>query len=717
MQPSSKPNRTSDGCWTCRLRKKKCDLGQPTCVSCASLEIECMYSDAKPQWMDGGELQRGRAEQVKAEVKRRATLRREKRHVVGDMDGETMIDLEMADGLDGVHLSARAARLNGDVGSARAFATSERSGAIDGDSFDAATDTPPSSSWTTEHSPDSSATGVSPASSRDHHHHHHDGPAAEVGTVLPNSRELMQVMAYLDYVFPFLYPFYRPPIFSGGRGWLLTLLMSNKALLHASLTLVSFFLAVWFHQDGHSDGHSDGRTGDGKNDGGGSSSGAPADPGGRGRHVRTCQAAAWTEMQTQQELSMRSLMKDIADINEHGVKGRLREGSRTLASIIQILCFEVAVGNATGSWSLHLDGAIVLLDQMLQLNARSLRGPAGDTMVCWRSLMVALDLEDGGEGRMSSWLLSSDQAALQFFSAAAIYFDIVSSTALEQAPRLAGYHPSLLATPSEHLAAASPLVPAELVMEHAGPRALAEDLPPVDLGVVSGAANWVLVCVGKTAGLDAWKKAERRHARLDVIELVTRAGVIERKLRRGLEKMDAAASGRRRQGGQEVCVKDAAGNKLPSYTPPPPPILSNCPSHGPPDEDTHGLTTRIWAHAALAYLAVVVNGWQPASGMIRASVDAALSLLSALSASRPFCLQTVGWPLAVAGCLAAREQEQRFRALLEGVRSSLEVFGAVREALGVMEGVWARRGEIEGAAVEWDLSRCFGINGRRAFLV
>lgn len=703
MNPSSKTNRNSDGCWTCRLRKKKCDLGQPTCVSCASLEIECVYSDAKPRWMDGGELQRGRAEQVKAEVKRRATWRREKRHVAGDMDGETMIDLEMADGLHGVHLSAKAAQVNGDREPARAFASVEQAGAIDGHSFDAATDTTPSSSWATEHSPNSSATAVSPASSHDHHH---DATTA-VGTVLPNDRELAQVMAYLDYVFPFLYPFYRPPIFSGGRGWMLTLLMRNKALLHASLTLVSFFMAVWFHQDGLGDGHG----GDGDlTDGGGA---PPDDPGGKGRHVRTCQAAAWTEMQTQQELSMRSLMEDIADINEHGVKGRLREGSRTLASIIQILCFEVAVGNAAGSWSLHLDGAIVLLDQMLQLNAQSVRGPAGDTIVCWRSVLAALDLEDGGEGRVQAWLLSSDQAALQFFSAAAIYFDIVSSTALEQAPRLAGYHASLLATPSEHLSAVSPLVPVELVMGHACPRALAEDLPPVDLGVVSGAANWVLVCVGETAGLDAWKKTERRHARLDMVELVTRAGVIERKLRLGLEKMDAAAGGRC-QGGRDG--KGPASTMAPSYTPPP--IRPDCPtSHAPPDEDTHGLTTGIWAHAALAYLAVVVNGWQPASGTIRASVDTALSFLSTLSASRPFCLQTVGWPLAVAGCLAAREQEPRFRALVGSIGGGLEVFGAVREALGIMEGVWARRGEIEGAQVEWDLSRCFGINGRRAFLV
>ncbi|KAI6360458.1 hypothetical protein MCOR25_006744 [Pyricularia grisea] len=691
MQASLKPNRNSDGCWTCRLRKKKCDLGQPT--------------DAKPPWMDGGELQRGRAEQVKAEVKRRATWRREKRHVVGDMDGETMIDLEMADGLDGVHLSARAAQVNVHVEPVTAFATPKQSSTIDGDSFNATTYTPQSSSWTTEHSPNSSATAVSPASSRDHHH---DAVAA-VATVLPSNRELSQVMAYLDYVFPFLYPFYRPPIFSGGRGWLLALLMSNKALLHASLTLASFFMAVWFRQDELADG----QAGDGKNDGG-SSGGALGDQEEKGRHVRTCQAAAWTDMQTQQELSMRSLMEDIADINEHGVKGRLREGSRTLASIIQILCFEVAVGNAAGSWSLHLDGAIVLLDQMLQLNARSVTSPAGDTIVCWRSLLVALDLEDGGDGSIPSWLLSSDQAALQFFSAAAIYFDIVSSTALEQPPRLAGYHPSLLATPSEHLSAVSPRVSPELVMEHVGPRGLAEDLPPVDLGVVSGAANWVLVCIGETAGLDAWKKAERRHARLDMIELVTRAGVIERKLRQGLEKMDAAAGGRRK-GGQGVNGAAATRIKVPSYTPPP--MRPDCPTQGPPDEDTHDLTTRIWAHAALAYLAVVVNGWQPASGTIRASVDAALSLLSALAASRPFCLQTVGWPLAVAGCLAAREQERRFGALVEGIGGGLEVFGAVREALAIMEGVWARRGEIEGAAVDWDLSKCFGINGRRAFLV
>jgi C6 transcription factor Pro1 len=54
----SGPLRSKQGCWTCRLRKKKCDEGRPHCSTCESLSITCYGFGPKPDWMNDGEKER-----------------------------------------------------------------------------------------------------------------------------------------------------------------------------------------------------------------------------------------------------------------------------------------------------------------------------------------------------------------------------------------------------------------------------------------------------------------------------------------------------------------------------------------------------------------------------------------------------------------------------------------------------------------------------------
>lgn len=44
-------SRTKTGCWTCRLRRKKCDEAKPICSNCASRSVECYGYGQKPSWM------------------------------------------------------------------------------------------------------------------------------------------------------------------------------------------------------------------------------------------------------------------------------------------------------------------------------------------------------------------------------------------------------------------------------------------------------------------------------------------------------------------------------------------------------------------------------------------------------------------------------------------------------------------------------------------
>jgi hypothetical protein len=65
----SGPLRSKQGCWTCRLRKKKCDEKHPFCSTCESLTITCYGYGSKPEWMDNGEKEKEIAHAIKQVVK------------------------------------------------------------------------------------------------------------------------------------------------------------------------------------------------------------------------------------------------------------------------------------------------------------------------------------------------------------------------------------------------------------------------------------------------------------------------------------------------------------------------------------------------------------------------------------------------------------------------------------------------------------------------
>ena len=71
--------RSLHGCWTCRLRKKKCDETRPLCATCVALELNCHGYGVKPTWMDNGQLQRDEALNIKRLVRQTNSKRRMRR--------------------------------------------------------------------------------------------------------------------------------------------------------------------------------------------------------------------------------------------------------------------------------------------------------------------------------------------------------------------------------------------------------------------------------------------------------------------------------------------------------------------------------------------------------------------------------------------------------------------------------------------------------------
>ncbi|KAF2805448.1 uncharacterized protein BDZ99DRAFT_574386 [Mytilinidion resinicola] len=188
------PLRGKQGCWTCRLRKKKCDEGRPHCSTCESLSITCYGYGPKPDWMDNGEKERAISKSIKDIVK--YTSRR-KRTTQLPKEHEPIV-------LAPKSSSASVENTSSNSGSSRMHES-----------------TPPS----------------------DHGSLHQDIRTNEAHALYNGSDLIFYIpadestllMHFLDEIFPLQYPMYKPGILDGGRGWLLALTLRTKSLYYAAL--------------------------------------------------------------------------------------------------------------------------------------------------------------------------------------------------------------------------------------------------------------------------------------------------------------------------------------------------------------------------------------------------------------------------------------------------------------------------------------------------
>ncbi|OAG45269.1 hypothetical protein AYO21_00617 [Fonsecaea monophora] len=143
--------------------------------------------------------------------------------------------------------------------------------------------------------------------------------------------------------------------------------------------------------------------------------------------------------------------------------------------------------------------------------------------------------------------------------------------------------------------------------------------PPIDLEPLCGCQNWVLLPISEIAALDAWKQERTRAGDLDVVELVSRATPVMDVLVTRVTRLEAAAN--------NITTASGASKRASGRGPLPLDFLFPAyPYHR--DEAAAqtisvqtALNTRIWAHAAPAYLSVVLSGWQPSSSDIRHHVS------------------------------------------------------------------------------------------------
>ena len=67
----SRSQRSKTGCWTCRLRRKKCNEGGLPCLNCESRGVFCHGYGPKPPWKDRGEKEKEQAIMLRIQPRQR----------------------------------------------------------------------------------------------------------------------------------------------------------------------------------------------------------------------------------------------------------------------------------------------------------------------------------------------------------------------------------------------------------------------------------------------------------------------------------------------------------------------------------------------------------------------------------------------------------------------------------------------------------------------
>jgi hypothetical protein len=381
-----------------------------------------------------------------------------------------------------------------------------------------------------------------------------------------------------------------------------------------------------------------------------------------GQHV--CKTLAWEKLLRQMGVSFIMLQRNLQEAASSNTQDLIVKTSRTMGSIIQLQRFEVSVGNFENCRK-HLDAAITLFIQIFRaaenvIDRRELPTFYGVLSHMGRPLWAITSQQSG------AW--NSDQAAFRFYSALLIVDDIIASTCMGEPPRLLEYHARLLTNGCS-----------------------SDERPPLNLEDFIGCENWVMLQIGEIAALDAWKKSVKKAGKLDMMELVARASAIKQILLDNLARLDAAA----------YTPKTNRLGLFTLYNDQLPPMPGGCTA----------FVTRVWAHAALLYLSVMVSGWQPGSAGIRENVIQTLALLEQMPA--PELLRTMVWPFCMVGCLAEPGEEFHFRAMANALVPH-RLFGPARKALEIMENVWKCRDEL---TIETDFAACVCSLGYMSLLV
>ncbi|KAL9087172.1 MAG: hypothetical protein Q9165_006823 [Trypethelium subeluteriae] len=281
---------------------------------------------------------------------------------------------------------------------------------------------------------------------------------------------------YLDDVFPYIFPFYRPSVLETGRSWILSLLRHSDVARHAVLSLTTYYVTAVL-EDVHPGEH------------------------------ESCKKLMWSRLSEQTGGYLKRIQEQVDGLRVGLRMATTLERARSMESIIQALIFEVALGRS-GSWKIHLAAALGLFDEMIRHQQQEEADPT------FLSLLNRVGKPAWYALESDSYIWDSEQAGFRFFTALLVFLDAIGSTAMEQSPRLLDHYPLLLAHDDDC-------------------QQMRESIP-LRLSAYVGCQNWVITAIAEVAALSKWKNDMKSNGSLSVMELAMRARCIEKTLDEGI---------------------------------------------------------------------------------------------------------------------------------------------------------------------------------------
>lgn len=229
-----------------------------------------------------------------------------------------------------------------------------------------------------------------------------------------SASQLSFIMKFLDFVFPALFPYYKPDIFDSGRSWLLLLLRKSKIAYHATLGLSCYYFTLTLSDIEEGTEH------------------------------RICKQLQWNEVETETARCFGSLRADIAAMNLdiRSVSITVKDKVDLMNAILQVIVFEMTMGKSA-PWNTHLPAAITILEEIMAADEAQVQYQ-GQSQSKFASVLLGIEEPLWTNPGPSNHIWSPLQTGFRFGTGLLIFIDIIASTILRIEPRLLHLHTDVL---------------------------------------------------------------------------------------------------------------------------------------------------------------------------------------------------------------------------------------------------------------------------------
>ncbi|KAL5634681.1 hypothetical protein ACGC1H_002655 [Rhizoctonia solani] len=218
---------------------------------------------------------------------------------------------------------------------------------------------------------------------------------------------------------------------------------------------------------------------------------------------------------------------------------------------------------------------------------------------------------------------------------------------------------------------------------------------------IMGCADGIMLCLAEIADLACWKAEQQANGCLSMPELVRRGLVIEKDLRREGQSLYRQQQENGMWGSVPPRATPSVNLDLPngvrlgqSHSPPSSPPLPNAVLDG---DELRRLVSDIFREAAILYLHTELSDLRPQVPEIRRAVKDTVEALKKLPCSEYD--RSLVFPLALVGCATDDpEMREHVRCRIKQLSSAVGNCATVGE---LIEHVWARRDETPGLVLGW----------------